>query len=284
MKAIPVPLFVERHQKEVGPLQGFQQLLARLLPGDCPAQGCVDLREDCRLQEELLDGRRLPLENVLMHIVYNEAMTPTQCPDKGGGILVPAQGERSQLQSCHPAFGAAPEPHHLFLFKLQPHRLFEKAGGVFLTQTQIIVPDLDDLSARTPSGQCNRGINATGEQQVETGRKMIKQEDERLVDGLLFNHVIIIQDERHLEGYRGQLVDKQGQDRRECWWLWRLQQGQRWFTDLGKARAQRRQNTGLEACRVIVLFLQGEPGNVAGTLAGPGSEQRRFPKAGRSRE
>ena len=58
-----------------------------------------------------------------------------------------------------------------------------------------------------------------------------------------------------------------------------MQQGERCFTERGKARAQRCHDRDPEACRIVVLFIECQPGDVARSLAGPGREERGFAKA-----
>ncbi len=56
------------------------------------------------------------------------------------------------------------------------HDLGEKRGGFIATQAQLWLADLDHLSAHAQTSQRKTGVDATGEQEMQAGRKMIKQE------------------------------------------------------------------------------------------------------------
>jgi hypothetical protein len=93
--------------------------------------------------------------------------------------------------------------------------LHKKAGRLFLSKTQVTGADLDHLSPNAQPGEGKLGIGARGEHQVQGGRHMIEQEEESMVDGLIFDHVIVIQDEDDFSICLQNLIEQGRKDGRE---------------------------------------------------------------------
>jgi hypothetical protein len=82
------------------------------------------------------------------------------------------------------------------------------------------------------------------------------------VDGLGFDQVVVVQDEDHLVGEVGYLVDQRGQDGLSWWRLGGQKRAQHSLSDVGFNRPQGSDHIGQEAGRVIVSFVEREPGHL----------------------
>ena len=72
--AIPVALVIQRNDKEVAALQGFQSRVAFLLTGDGITQRAAQPVENGGLQQEAADRFRLTLQNLFDQIVQDETV------------------------------------------------------------------------------------------------------------------------------------------------------------------------------------------------------------------
>jgi hypothetical protein len=101
------------------------------------------------------------------------------------------------------------------------------------------------------------------------------------------NHVVVIQDERHLLGQGSKAIDLDGQDSFYGWKLLgsrSLQecQGRRitaWVDERDSSEHIRP-----EACEIIIVLLQREPGRSKRSLLKPAREEGRLAKASRGRD
>ena len=72
MVPIPLPLLIQRHDKEIGSLHLFEHLLtcfSRRTCGDGLTGGCIHARDHARLEQKGLKRNRQPRENVLLDVV-----------------------------------------------------------------------------------------------------------------------------------------------------------------------------------------------------------------------
>ena len=84
------------------------------------------------------------------------------------------------------------------------------------------------------------------------------------MNSLIVDQMIIIEDEhkRRALSHRGQIVEQHGQDCRERRRLGRVQHPQRSLPDRRHTAAQRGDEAQPEACRMIVLRIQRQPGHL----------------------
>src|SRR5579859_5475916 len=90
---------------------------------------------------------------------------------------------------------------------------------------------------------------------------MIKQEEQRVVDGLVRDHMVVIQDEDDVSRALYEFIEQVCQDGRKRGSLSRVQQGKSRLPKMGQTSAQRCNDCGPEAARVIVQRIEGEPGD-----------------------
>ena len=83
----------------------------------------------------------------------------------------------------------------------------QKAGSFFPGKTQIAAADLDQLPAHAPASEGKFGIGARGEDQVEIARKMLEEEQHGLRDGLVLDHMVVVQDENEFLVLLSQLIE-----------------------------------------------------------------------------
>src|SRR6266700_7725213 len=112
------------------------------------------------------------------------------------------------MQSCNPALGAILQSSDLFLREREAHGLFQKTSCLLLTKTQVRGTDLQQLTLHAPAGEGKRGINTAGEHQMQVEGQMIKEEDDRGVNGRICDEMIVLQDENHLLRKYAEFIEK----------------------------------------------------------------------------
>ena len=79
----------------------------------------------------------LTLQDLFDQIVHDVAVVSGECPDEPGNILLALHGERGQLQSGNPAFGARFQRVDILRREAQAHHLIEKCGGFGRGKAQV---------------------------------------------------------------------------------------------------------------------------------------------------
>ena len=106
--AIPAPLVIQRDDEQVGAFEVFQ----RCLPGTSGSEQHGFTQEPHRRSridvrnKNVWMLRRLLMQHFFQQIVEHEMMAAGERPDEAGGIRSALHGERGQLQTGDPAFGA----------------------------------------------------------------------------------------------------------------------------------------------------------------------------------
>ena len=77
---------------------------------------------------------------------------------------------------------------------------------------QITGADLEQLPTHAQPGEGKLGIRARGEHQVQGSRQMIEQEEHALLDGLVRDHMVVIQDEDDFSVHLHELLEQGRQD------------------------------------------------------------------------
>src|SRR5438270_2206912 len=108
-----------------------------------------------------------------------------------------------------------------------PYGLTQKAGGFFPGKTQITVADFDQLPTHAPASEGKFGIGARREDQVEIAGKMIEEEQHGLRNGLILDHMVVIQDEEEFFALLPQLIEQHDQDSRQWRSLLRVKESKR---------------------------------------------------------
>src|SRR2546425_12694650 len=142
-----------------------------------------------------------------------------------------------------------------------PYGLTQKAGGFFPGKTQITVADLDQLTTHAPASEGKFGIGARSEDQVEISGKMIEEEQHGIRNGLMLDHMVVIQDENEFFALLPQLIEQHGQDGRKRRSLLRVQESKRLLPNLRKAGWQRCNARYPETERIIIHHIKREPGH-----------------------
>ncbi len=95
--AVPLPLVVQGDQEHVGVEQPFQQGMAVCAPGDRVAQITAQPVQDRRLQQEMLDLFRLPVEHFFGEVAQNEPVAAAQGGDETGWVGPVSDGQTGKL-------------------------------------------------------------------------------------------------------------------------------------------------------------------------------------------
>ncbi len=109
-----------------------------------------------------------------------------------GGVGLALQGQRGQLQTGNPAFGAPFQGGDVCLREGQAHHLGEKFAGFGGGEAQVGHPQLAQVVPRAPPSQRELGIGPRGEDQVQLGGQVLDQIGEGLVHRVARKHVVVV--------------------------------------------------------------------------------------------
>ena len=227
------------------------------------------------------------------------------------------QGQRRHLQARDPSLGAGGQGGDVAGRKLQSHSPVKELGGLVGRKAQVGLAQFGHLTARSQAGKGPRRVGPAGDDQVHSRRQVLQQEGEPIVDALIGNRVKVVQDEdkatpqscavpglakgRGEIGNPGDLVDQAGQQRldgeRRLCIRHRgrtrssrgLEHGQRGLTHgdslrRGMYALHGRDKVGPEPYRVVVAFVERDPGNAdAGFWPSAGAFSRGSPPRNRER-
>src|SRR6266487_2006079 len=76
--AIPAPLFFQRNEEQIGPLQPLQDRLAVVLSSNRVTEWTTQAIEDGRLQQEALDLFGLASQYLFNQIIHNVVVAPSE--------------------------------------------------------------------------------------------------------------------------------------------------------------------------------------------------------------
>src|SRR6266849_657543 len=96
---------------------------------------------------------------------------------------------------------------------------------------------------------------------MQVGRLMLQKKPEGIMNFLLGNHMVVVKDKQTRCCPGGHGIDQRGQDRLDREYLRRAQMSQSLLADPLVRGIQCCKEVGPEAYRVIVTFIEGDPGH-----------------------
>ncbi len=195
MIAIVVALVVQWNEEKVALFQRGQQRLAVAAPGDCITEQALQPIQNRGLQQKFKEFWRQFLQHIFQQIIDQVAITAAKAGNKGFWIGLSLQGKSSQLQCCHPAFGALRQSSQCVGRKLQMHDITIKIGGFAIAKKEFVAGDFGQLIAHTQARQWQRGLGSAEYDQVQMGRGMVEQRLHKAIDLIIADEVIIIQND-----------------------------------------------------------------------------------------
>src|SRR5436190_15504489 len=117
---------------------------------------------------------------------------------KLGRILLSVQGEGGQLQTSNPPLRALHQGPHIISRQREMLGLHKKELGLSRRKREISEMEFNKLVPGAQLGHGERRLVARGKHQVNMCWQVSKEVDQRLMNGLHFNQMIIIQDNHHL--------------------------------------------------------------------------------------
>src|SRR5439155_26672764 len=115
-------------------------------------------------------------------------------------------------------------------------------------------------------------------------RQVVEQEGEGLVNRFGIDRVVVVQDEDEPVRERGEFVEQGRQDRFGRRWLRGLERSQNLSSNIRRDHPQSGDEVRQEASRVVVTFIQRQPGGRSLATGEPLADQRGLPEAGRGRD
>ncbi len=211
--AVPLPPVVERHQEQVGALQGHKRGPTPVPAGDGVAQRSGEPLQDRRLEQEAADVVGLASQNLLGEIVDDVAVVAGETRDERARIVAPLYGQGRQLQGGDPTLGAPVERRDVALGQRQPHRAVEVGRGLLGGEAQVGGPYLQQVTACAHPRQGERRVDAGGEHHVQLRRPVLEEERQPVVHLGRHNEVQVVEDQHQVPRYPGEVV-QQGDERR----------------------------------------------------------------------
>ena len=208
---IPAPLVVQGHEKQIGALKRFQDVLPVGIAGESVTQRPAELVKNGRFQQKFLHIIRLLLQHLLHQIIQHKAVAAGEGADEIGRVgLVALQGERRQLQPGNPAFGARFQGGDVGGGKVEAHDLVEENGRFLHRKAQIGRAQLGKLAAHAQAGQRQVGVLAGGDDQVQLRRQVLQQEGEQFVNRVGIYLVVVIQHQHEGVRHGSDFVEQRG--------------------------------------------------------------------------
>ena len=183
--AIPAAPLVQWNQEHVRELEPPQDLLrpsrsrrvAALWSGHLAVLGTIVMlqyrgaqitaepAQDRGLQKELLDLWWLPFQDLLRQVVDDVTVGAGERADERLAILWPARSglhrKCGELKADHPTFRSGLEPLQVFGGETELHHVVEKGRCLLERESELGLPDLDQLSLCTKSSQGEGGVLST---------------------------------------------------------------------------------------------------------------------------
>ena len=108
----PAAHLIQRDQEQPRPFGLLEQRLAALAAGNGIARRAAEPAEHRRLEQERPQLLVLPLEHLPGQVVQHVPVASGERGHESGGIVVPAQGQRGQLQPGRPPLGPGRQRRH----------------------------------------------------------------------------------------------------------------------------------------------------------------------------
>ena len=88
----------------------------------------------------------------------------------------------------------------LVIGKVKPHRAVQELRGLLELEVEILGAKLQQLTASAVAGQRQRRLPSTSQHEMERGRQMVEQKRQCLMDGCLFDEMVIVEDKHRVAG------------------------------------------------------------------------------------
>ena len=168
--APPAAHLIQRDQEQARPLGLLEQRLAALAAGDRVAQRAAEPLQHRGLPQERAQLLVLLLEHLLGQVVQDVPVAAGERGHERGGILVPAQRQRGQLQPGRPPLGPGRQRRHRRIRESR-RRVLEQLGGLRGREPQLGLAYLGQLAAGPQPRQRQRRVAAAGQHHAYPGRE-----------------------------------------------------------------------------------------------------------------
>ena len=114
------------------------------------------------------------------------------------------------MQAGYPAFGAFFQSGNGRFRQIQIHELIQKLADFSRDKAQILLANFGHLATRPQASQRKWGVGAAQEQQMKTGRRVVEQELEAIMNGRIVNVEIVVEGQEDGLGCLSQRVEQVG--------------------------------------------------------------------------
>jgi hypothetical protein len=256
----PSPALVQRHEKQVLPLEHVDDL--RRVP---PCRHRVAERrrepvEDRRIGKEPHDVVGLAADDLLKEIAGDIPVAAGELADGLAWVALASEGQRSQVQSGRPALRHVDQFRQVTLAQRAAGDGADQARGLLGREAKLARADLRQLSGGPQAGYLKRRDRPADDDDLGGGQQAGQQRIDLLVAAPRPDEVEVVQDEHHLFGQSGQRIDEAGHQPPGNVRKPRSQQRQQVST--AKTRAgplKREDDVRPEADRIVVTRIEREP-------------------------
>ena len=236
-------------------------------------------------QEEGADLRGLATEHLGAEVVDDVPVVARELADEllGVGGSATPEGERGEVEACRPALGAFLEPSDGVVPQPEPVQVVQQRLRVLDREAEVRGVDLDELAPGPESRERQRGRRPRRDRELQHAGEVVDEGGDALLDLRVGDQVVVVEDQHDPVLRRGQLVAERREDVLDDVDPRRFEGGQGGRARVGVLGAQRLDEVGPEAHRVVVAAVEGQPGEAAGLGFGgvPLGQQGRLPPPGR---
>ncbi|MCY1292185.1 hypothetical protein D9M70_414000 [compost metagenome] len=286
VEAVPLALTVERQEEQLHGFQPLQQGLAVVAAGQGVGQVATELAGDAEGQQGVLQVAGQLLEDAGQQVLADRGLVAAQAFHLPGGLGLVAQPEARQLHPDRPPFGMAVQGRQYGIIQLQAG-LGQVVAGFFGGQAQFVEADLQQPALGAQGGQAERRQRAAADRQAEAGRGQAHQAAEGGVEFRVLDQVQVVQHQQERAAVPGEVHQQAFQHGVDRHLHGVLQVAPGVVAQSGHRVVQGLDQLLEEARRVVVLGLQGKPGDGAAggaALLGQGRQGGGLAEPGGCRE
>jgi hypothetical protein len=257
--AIPLAAVVERHEKEVRPVERLEDAAAARRARDGIAEVAGEARQDGGLQQEGAHRVVLLLQHLFDEVVDDVPIVAGEPGDEGCRVVPAPQRQRGELDRGDPPLGAFAERPHVVVADPEPHAAVEVLGCLVGGEAQVGRAQLEQPAERAQPGEGQRRVGAGRDHESHVLGKPVDEEGQTGVDRRVLDGVEVVEHQHDLACARVEVVDQRGQ--RRFGGVRRREQVEGRRAGSRDGPVEGRDDVGPELVLGVVAFIERDPGD-----------------------
>jgi hypothetical protein len=196
-------------------------------------------------------------------------------------VGAPLERQGGQLQPHHPTLRPAFQGGDGLHRQVELPHLTQERRRLLRGEAKVGGAQLDQLAAGPQPCHRQGRVAPAGDGQVQPRRRMAQQKPQAVMDHRFLDHVVVVENQRHLVGRGLEPVDQGGHHALARGTAGRTQTWKQVLAEAFDDPVQRRDHIAPEAARVVVVGVQRQPGHRHGRAGGPVGQQGRLAETGR---